>query len=186
MNAAPSSQPERDDPTPELLTSDPVFEAGGRSWHVELNVLVVDRVRKRTGHDLWSFGDRPADMLALFYQEPLDLFEIIGAVVSDELDDAGVDGPAFGRLFKGDVIDRARDALIAGLVQLFPNERDRLALARVVEKTRGAIERARGMQAKAIADGTLDRALNEAIEAALPRGEHVGDARPSASPASSA
>lgn len=103
----------------------------GRSWHVEINVEVLRRVRGLTGLNLMELvsGDL-ADRLAA---DPVLLGDLVYAVCQPQAEAAGIDSAEFGRGLAGDAVDAASKALLEAVVDFFPSRRRRV-LQQALEK----------------------------------------------------
>lgn len=186
-DAAPTNRHDTTDPEPGAngATGLLSFTAGGHTWTLDLNVLSVERVYQETGADLYQFAENPAEWLERLYGKAHDVYEIVAFLLAPDLDAKGVTGEEFGKLFKRDVIEQAREALIEALVDFFPNEKERRALRVVVDETRRAIERVRSEIAHRAESGELAAKLRDQTEALL-ADARSGGAKPSDSGASPA
>ena len=141
----------------------------GRSWTIEINVAALKRVKGLTGVDLMDVLD--GDLVQRFIRDPVLLCDVLYAVCKPQADKENITDEDFGRAMAGDAIERATESLLDEIVSFCPNPRDRAALGKVLEATRTAMTKARDLMEMRLDSGELDRAIDEALEAAQTPGD---------------
>ncbi len=122
----------------------------GRTWATNINVGTIRRVREITGRNLMDLagGELAAEVMG----DPCLLCDILYAIHKPEAEKLGVTDLQFGEALAGDSIEQATDALMAELIDFFPNSQRRELLATAMrqakEQEAQAIEKARGELAK--------------------------------------
>ena len=144
----------------------------GRSWSVEVNVSALKRAKGLAGVDLMGVLD--GDLIERFIRDPVLLCDAIYAVCKPEADARNVSDEDFGRAMAGDAIENATAALLDEIVSFCPSPRDRSALGRVLAATRTAMDRARDVVESRLDGGELERAIDEALEQAMPGASSTG------------
>lgn len=123
----------------------------GRSWATNINVGTIRRVREITGRNLMDLagGELAAEVMG----DPCLLCDILYAIHKPEAEKLGVTDAQFGEALAGDSIEEATDALMAELIDFFPNRQRRELLANAMKQAKEqeaqAIEKAKGELAKA-------------------------------------
>lgn len=118
----------------------------GRSWATNINVGTIRRVREITGRNLMDLagGELAAEVMG----DPCLLCDILYAIHKPEAEKLGVTDAQFGEALAGDSIEEATDALMAELIDFFPNRQRRELLANAMkaakEQEAQAIEKAKG------------------------------------------
>ena len=133
----------------------------GRSWSTGVTVATLRRVKAALGVDLLSLADessRPEEnLLYRLMSDPCVLCDVLYVVCKPDLDAAGVSDEQFGGALGGDCLAAAADALIEGIVDFFPDPRDRSRARRAIEAIKTVTQKAHD---------ALDAALDPAAIAA--------------------
>lgn len=104
----------------------------GRAWVIEAHCASLKRVRDLTGADPLD----PETLLARLLFDPIFAADVLYAMCKPEADQRGITDEQFGRALAGDVLAKARDALIAELTDFFPEPSRRELLAAKARKDR--------------------------------------------------
>lgn len=113
----------------------------GTEWRVVVNVLTIKRVMDLTGlrlTDLFS----TADKIQEFFANEVRFCEVLYATIKPDADAAGKSIDDFLAVIDGSVFEAAAEALLAEVVDFFPEPRKGL-LKKVLEKYQGAVDRLR-------------------------------------------
>ncbi|MEM8738084.1 MAG: hypothetical protein AAGG38_06350 [Planctomycetota bacterium] len=138
----------------------------GRQWNVSMNVSALKRVRDLLDIDLMQLPvfDQKQPETGLLYRlgnDPVELVNVLFALVKPQADAAGVSDEAFGEALGGDALGEATEAFMAEVVGFFPRGvRD--ALLTVMEKAKTVEGMMLDQLATAINDPALDEAIKEA------------------------
>ena len=123
----------------------------GRSWTTNISVGTIKRVKEITGRNLMDLagGELAAEVMG----DPCLLCDILYAIHKPEAARLGVTDAQFGEALAGDSIEEATDALMAELIDFFPNRQRRELLANAMKQAKEqeaqAIEKAKGELQKA-------------------------------------
>lgn len=123
----------------------------GRSWATNISVGTIKRVKEITGRNLMDLagGELAAEVMG----DPCLLCDILYAIHKPEAEKLGVTDAQFGEALAGDSIEEATDALMAELIDFFPNRQRRELLANAMKQAKEqeaqAIEKAKGELQKA-------------------------------------
>jgi hypothetical protein len=123
----------------------------GRSWTTNISVGTIKRVKEITGRNLMDLagGELAAEVMG----DPCLLCDILYAIHKPEAEKLGVTDAQFGEALAGDSIEEATDALMAELIDFFPNRQRRELLANAMKQAKEqeaqAIEKAKGELQKA-------------------------------------
>jgi len=124
-------------------------DATGRHWAVRVDVGAVKRVRSALGVDLMQVSGkgtgegREPSVLERLASDPVLLVDVIYVLCRDQAVAAGVSDEQFGAAMAGDALDGAVKAMLAAIVDFFPNPRERAALKRVLSAAEAEAEKAR-------------------------------------------
>lgn len=139
----------------------------GGEWPVVLTISDVKRVRDRLDVDLLALGDPDAapdkQLIARLMSDPVLLCDVIYCVCQPEAEVRGVSDEDFGRAMAGDAIDQATKALLEEIVNFTPSPRDRERARRVLGTVWTVIDKAQDLLDAKLADGDLERKLEEAL-----------------------
>lgn len=102
------------------------FSAGGHAWHLEVNTLVMMRIRSQ-GIDLRSMytGKDGWQKLAELVDDPIEFAPMLWLIVADQAGKVGISQEAFYALLAGDALAAAQDAFTRSLFDFFPDPRAR-------------------------------------------------------------
>ena len=131
----------------------------GRRWSLDITVQAIRRIRGLTGVDLLDAANG-GDVLERLSTDPVLLVDVLYAACKPQADAAGITDEAFGEAMAGDAIEHATAALLDDLVDFSPNQRDRAALAQVIQTARKAMSRARDLRDEAMDQARMDRAMD--------------------------
>ena len=126
----------------------------GRAWATNINVGTIRRVKQLTEKNLLDLagGELATEVMG----DPCLLCDILYALHKPEAEKQGITDEQFGESLAGDAIGEATDALMAELIDFFPNSQRRELLAT-------AMRQAKEQEAKAIAQakGELERTATQ-------------------------
>lgn len=135
-----------------------------RRWTLSLSIGTVKRVRELTGFDLLTFADKP-QLLAELAGDPVRFVDVLFAIVQPQADELGVTDVDFGEGFNGQAIEEATDAFLEAMAEFFSGARQ-TTFKRVVARAQGKARLAESELQKALDDGTIDRVIEESLNAA--------------------
>lgn len=142
-------------------TENKFCDGDGRTWVLRVDYAAMKRVRSILGIDLPKVATDPAQLGELL-GNPLDLIDVIWCVVEPRARELQVTDEQFGGSLAGDVILKARDALLAGLLDFFPQpQRGLLALS--LEKAYALDRKLAGTLSRALESGELGAAIDKAL-----------------------
>ncbi len=136
-------------------------DSENRRWDVSLNVTTLKRVRNITDVDLLTVLDKP-DLLTELAGDPVRFVDVLYVIVKPQADQLGVSDEQFGSALDGESIEHASNAFLEALVDFFPGAR-RAMLRRVMDRATQTKAETEQRIHKAIADGTVDKAIDHAI-----------------------
>ncbi|MFI4876627.1 MAG: hypothetical protein ACIALR_14855 [Blastopirellula sp. JB062] len=124
------------------LKSNALLDEKGRQFLVRVNGATVRELRQRLGVDLMQLleGNDNAPLLELI-GNPVNLIDALYIFCREDADAQNLTDEDFGRGLAGEAIDRAGDALLAGIVDFFPRRRRPILqaiLAKIREMETGA------------------------------------------------
>lgn len=134
-------------------------DSAGRTWTIAVTVDAVKRVRDLLKEDLLDI-ERTLPRLLV---DPILLCDVAYCVCKPQADTEKVSDVNFARAMAGDVIARAKTALVEELVGFFPEPSQRETLRLAIEKYGELAERAKEL----IKTRLNSPALAQEIEAAL-------------------
>jgi hypothetical protein len=143
------------------IIPDPVIEprvlpsfadSRGERWTVDVNVAAIKQAKKALEFDLLDAIGKPEQFQRL-YTDPLLLCDLLYCLCQEQAQERGISDEQFGARLAGESIERATDALVAGIADFFPNGRQRQLLKREAARLRMLEEKAlelidRQLQAK--------------------------------------
>lgn len=106
----------------------------GREWKISLNGWTLERVKEGANVLLTKLIDDDCKLLVALHDEPLLLVSVLWHMVEEEANDRDISKRDFAMSLAGDVLDEARKALIASIVDFFDDPARRRAIANLVEK----------------------------------------------------
>jgi hypothetical protein len=109
-------------------------DTNGATWPVGVNVATVKRVIDLADVNLLTVVDNQCELLTRLYDDPLTLASVLYAVCKPTIDERGVSEEKFAEALFGDCILDAAEALVAELVDFFPDPRRRQALTQILQK----------------------------------------------------
>jgi len=112
-------------------------DAEGRAWDVEVTPYTLGNVRDLLGIDVARMATA-RELFGMIADDPITLVNVLYVLCRDQAEERDISDRDFGRLLLGDVIDRATEAFVQGVVDFFPSRQRRLlraALAKL-EKAR--------------------------------------------------
>lgn len=139
-------------------------DGNGKEWVIEINVTSIKRVRDLAGFDLLEVVE--GTLIDKLIRDPVLLCDVIYAACKPEADARGIDDRQFGQAMFGDAIAHASDALLEELVNFCQNPRDRAILAKVLEKTRVAMDKARDLIEARLNSGEIEKAVDRVLASA--------------------
>lgn len=103
----------------------------GRPWQLKVNVASIKRVKDLTGIDLLDSVE--GEVMQRLVANPIDLCDVLFALVKPQADDKGISDVQFGEGMAGEAIDHATVAFLEELTDFFPEPR-RSLLKKAVQK----------------------------------------------------
>lgn len=140
-------------------------EVDGREYIVEVNVTQLRRVKKELGVDLLEL--LKGDLLARIWDDPLLLCDVLYVICREQAEKAGINDEQFGCSMKGDAIDRGRSALLDELISFCPSPAQRENLRRAIKAIETTLGKVQTRVKAQLEDGSLERALDRAMESSL-------------------
>lgn len=134
----------------------------GVDWVVDLNVTEVKRVRELAGVDLLDIDGGKVFQNVL--TDPMYLASTMFVLCESQCAERGMSADDFGRIMKGDVWDRAAEALIQAIVDFSRNPKARAALGLVAAKYRELEARAGDVAIERITSPEMEKAMAEGID----------------------
>jgi hypothetical protein len=138
----------------------------GKEWPVVVDVTAVRDVRKILGVDLLTLadGEDVADSLIIrVLAEPVLLVDILFVLCREAAEAADISDRDFGRRMGGDCLDQAADALLAEIVDFFPNARDRQRAKKVLATVSKILENAQDQLDAKLDDEAIQKATSETL-----------------------
>lgn len=155
-----------------------------RVWELEINVEQIRRVKDRCKVNLVALVADGLQPLAELVADPVALVDVLHALVADECEARSVTPADFGRAMFGDAINFAADAFVDELMDFFPDARARMALGKVVRKSRTIHNKAMDRVNEAI--DKIDPENEQTIEQVLAQMSNISNRSSGGSPVSSA
>ena len=143
-------------------------DTANRRWNLSINVGTVKRVRELTDVDLLAILDRP-QMLNDLAGDPVRFVDVLFVVIKPQADSLNVTDEQFGESLDGSSIESATDAFLEALVDFFPGAR-KATLQKVLRRAKETSEKAEATLNQALADGTIDQAITDALATGQPSG----------------
>ena len=145
-----------------------VFKDGaGREWTVAINFGAVRRCHDLADCDLMNLADGNQFEKSTIFRLDADamfLSDVLWAVIKPQADAAGVTKEQFEDGMAGDLVETAKEALLAEIVNFTPNRRDRVRLQTAWKKIQNWTDRGRDALEKRLEDPKLEAMVSEAIE----------------------
>ncbi len=133
----------------------------GRDWTVAVNVATVKRLRDLLDVDLMKVVE--GDLIERLYSDPVLLVDVLYVLCKPQADAAGIASEQFGEAMGGDAIELATAALIDGIIDFFPNRRDRERFGKVMEKFGAMLEKVHDALDVRVEGPALDRQLEQIV-----------------------
>jgi len=143
-------------------------DTANRRWNLSINVGTVKRVRELTDVDLLAILDRP-QMLNELAGDPVRFVDVLFVIIKPQADSLDVTDEQFGETLDGSAIEAATDAFLEALVDFFPGAR-KATLQKVLRRAKENSDKAEAMLTQALADGTIDQAITDALSTGQPSG----------------
>lgn len=137
-----------------------------RKWRVEVTVRTVKRVRDLVGVDLYEAAD--GDLVDRIAADPCLLCDVICAVVRPQVEEAGLTDEDFAEGLGGDALDKATEALLAGLAEFYPEQMRHRLRAAMAKRDRALKEINRIVIGK-LEDQTIEREIVQRINDEIDR-----------------
>jgi hypothetical protein len=115
------------------------IDTAGREWPIALNVGTAKRVQIETGINLYRLLEGEFSGLAELLADPIKLAGVVWALVKPDALTRGVSAETFLESLSGEVLERAGELLIDGILDFFPPRR-REVLRRILEAARALNE----------------------------------------------
>jgi hypothetical protein len=132
-----------------------------RRWDLSLSIATVKRVRNLTDVDLLSILDKP-ELLSDLASDPVQLVDVLYIIVKPQADAINVTDEQFGESLDGESIEKATECFLEALVDFFPGAR-RATLKRVLDRANQFHQKSEATLTAALADGSIDKAIDDAI-----------------------
>lgn len=138
------------------------YDEHSRPWEVKVTVGSAKRVRSMTGVDVLKILDQP-EILSEVAADPIRFVDVLYALCKPEADRLELSEDDFHEALAGESIEKAVDAFLEALVSFFPPAR-RKALERILTKAGEHQQRQTKALDAMLDDGTLDKALDQAMQ----------------------
>jgi hypothetical protein len=140
-----------------------------REWPVVVDVNTVRDVRSTLGVNLLALADGEGNedgLIVRVMADPVLLVDILYVVCKRALDAATppVTDREFGEALGGDSIDLATDALLAEIIDFFPNARDRERARKALEIVKGIMNKAADVLDAKLDPEKIDKATTEILQ----------------------
>lgn len=133
----------------------------GRQWLVDITINEVRRVKSLAKLDLLDLENgRSLQALA---NDPVLLVDVLYILCQDQAQREGLTDEQFGRIFRGDVIESATEALFEALVNFFPPQRQTL-LRKVMEMAKAMGQKERQMVETYLESPLIQQAFDKELE----------------------
>ena len=120
----------------------------GCEWVIDVNIGAIKAVRELVKVDLYALF---ADEAKRLFADPVLLVDTVYVLCREQADQRKLTDIDFGKLFEGDVLEAAANALLEAVVDFFPSSRRTILRATVNKSEQIAAK----LQAKALE--TIDR-----------------------------
>ena len=138
-----------------------------RRYTIDLTIGSAKRVRDTVGVNLLRILDEP-QMLADLSGDPIQFVDMLYVLVQPQVKEYGLTDEQFGESLAGDSIEAATNAFLEALVAFFPPAR-RAALRKILDRATDHLARQESELKRIVDDGTLDRAIDEAMGTQKPK-----------------
>lgn len=147
----------------------------GRKWNLALDFDLHEQVKQREGVLLLSLGDNDCELLAKLHTDFALLVNVLWVLCEEQAEANGIVGtdamPAtrqFAKGLGGDVLENASKALVAAVIDFFPNREQRAALTALMEKaqatgdllTQAMLAKIQALDPASLASSFIDSAGN--------------------------
>jgi hypothetical protein len=139
-------------------------DSAGRSWDISLNVSVVKRIRDRLSVDILQLDGGDPPLLTRLALDIILLCDVVFVCVEPEAKIRSVTDEQFGESLGGEVVNNARDAFFAELVDFF-RQTGRRELVKAIQTQEAVIGMAVARIEDRVSNLDLAKFLNEAIPA---------------------
>lgn len=134
-------------------------DSAGRTWTIAVTVDAVKRVRDLLKEDLLDI-ERTLPRLLI---DPILLCDVVYCVCKPQADAEKVSDVDFARAMAGDVIARAKAALVEELVDFFPEPSQRETLRLAIERYGQLTERVKELVRAKLTSPALAREIEAAL-----------------------
>lgn len=111
-------------------------DKNGQAWAFEITVTDVKAIAGETGTDIYAIADDGFEPLGKLLDDPVKVVEVLWVLCKEQAEERALSPESFGRLFSGDVIEQAAEALLSAIIDFFPRARTREAMTKIVNKSR--------------------------------------------------
>lgn len=144
-------------------------DAKGQNWTIDVNFTSLKRVKAATGIDLTKLVNPKSDVIGTLTGDLFVLFDCLVALVQPQLDAKELTAEQFGESLDEGAAESAVVALIAAVIDFFP-EGKRMLLKRAFAKVTTAAQRrqtsAIDQALKAVESVQFERTIEHALERA--------------------
>lgn len=133
----------------------------GRVWNLAMDVSALRRVKDLAKVDLMDLAN--GKLVVELTNDPLMLCDVLYAMVQPEAAAKGIDLAGFCSGMGGDAFDPATEALLAELVDFFPNRR-RPLMSAILKKERTLEEMAMTTATARLESGQAEKAMQKALD----------------------
>lgn len=134
----------------------------GVDWAVDLNVTEIKRVRELAGVDLLDISG--GKVFEKVLTDPIYLANTLFVLCEEQCKTREMSEEDFGKILKGDVWDRAAEALIQAVVDFSRNPKARAALGLVAGKYRELEARSSEIAIQQIQSPAMEKAMADGLE----------------------
>ena len=105
-----------------------------QEWRVELNGWTLRKVRDNAGVLLTALFEDNAKLYADLYSDPILLADVVWAFIEDQAKERDITQRNFAESFTGDMVERAREAVVEATIDFFESQETREQLRVLKEK----------------------------------------------------
>jgi hypothetical protein len=126
-------------------------DSQGREWTIDVTIGQIKRVRDLVKVNLYALFQEEAKRL---FSDPVLLVDTLYVLCQQQAEARKMSDEDFGRIFEGDVLEAAANALLEAVLDFFPSSR-RTILRATVDKSNELASQAMTKAAQKIASLTL-------------------------------
>lgn len=120
----------------------------GQEWSVEINGWTLKRVRDNAGVLLTSLLEENGKLYADLHADSILLADVVWPVIEEQANERSITVKQFALSFKGDVVARARDAVVEATIDFFDSPEARSQARELIGKINQIAEEISGKAAE--------------------------------------